>query len=168
MKRYRNITKLDGFEVYRPAAKQIRAVAPAQFKPRDAITRRQKLVGWFCRIIAAAIMVETLFFKFTGAPESVYIFSKMNMEAWWRYGQGIWELIASILLLIPRLGWAGGILTMSAMSAAVLSHFTVLGIAVQGDHGLLFGMGVVTLMCGAIVTFIHRYEIPNYEPIAAY
>jgi hypothetical protein len=117
-----------------------------------------------CRLLAAGIMLETLFFKFTGAPESVYIFSKMNMESWWRYGQGIWELLASVLLLSPRYGWAGGILTLGAMGAAVVSHLTVLGVEIQGDHGLLFGMAVVTLISGFVVTLIHRHSIPAYTP----
>jgi len=89
----------------------------------------------------------------------------MNMEAWWRYGQGVWELVASLLLLMPRLGWAGGILTLGALGAAIVSHLTVLGIEIQGDHGLLFGMAIVTFMCGFIVTFIHRHEIPSYTPM---
>ena len=92
-------------------------------------------------------------------------FSKMNMEAWWRYGQGVWELLASLLLLTPRLGWAGGILTLGAIGAAIVSHLTVLGIEIQGDRGLLFSMAMVTFVCGLIITFIHRHEIPSYTPM---
>src|SRR5206468_8927996 len=111
------------------------------YSPAETLSRAQIVTSWVCRIIAACIMMETLFFKFTGASESVYIFSQMNMEARWRYGygQGVWELIASLLLLTPRLGWAGGILTLGALGAAIVSHLTVLGIEIQGDHGLLFG-----------------------------
>jgi hypothetical protein len=89
----------------------------------------------------------------------------MNMESWRRYGQGVWELLASLLLLTPRFGWAGGILTLGALDAAIASHATVLGIEIQADHGLLFGMAVVTFICGFIVTFIHRNQIPAYAPM---
>ena len=92
----------------------------------------------------------------------------MNMEPWWRYGQGVWELIASLLLLTPRYGWAGGILTIGALGAALVSHLTVLGIEVQGDHGLLFAMAIVTFSCGFIVTFIHRHQILSYTPMTPY
>ncbi len=119
------------------------------------------MVSWTCRAIAAAIMLETLFFKFTGAPESIYIFTKMSMEPWWRYGQGVWELIASVLLLMPRTVWAGGLLTLAAIGAAIVSHLTVLGIEIQGDHGLLFGMAVSTFICAFIVTWLHQSAIPS-------
>jgi hypothetical protein len=134
----------------------------------ETLTRAELLVSWVCRVIAAVIMIETLFFKFTGAPESVYIFSRMNLEPWWRYGQGIWELLASLLLLTPRYAWAGAILTLGAMGAAILSHLTVLGIAIQGDRGLLFGMALVTFACGLVTTYLHRHSIPNYTPLTPY
>lgn len=107
-------------------------------------------------------MTETLFFKFTGAPESVFIFSKMNLESWWRYGQGVWELAACVLLLLPRTAWAGGVLTLGAIGAAIVSHLTVLGIEIQGDGGLLFGMAWTAFLSAVVVTFIHRREIPGY------
>src|ERR1044071_6857526 len=102
----------------------------------------------------------------SGAPESKYIFSKMGTEPWWRWGQGIWELLASIGLLWPRIRWAGGILTTSAMSAAILSHLTWLGFSIQGDHGLLFGMAIVTFVSGFTVMMLHRHSIPNYVSLS--
>ena len=116
----------------------------------------------FPDFIAAVILLQTLFFKFTAAPESVYIFKKMGTEPWMRWVQGVWELLASIGLLWPRLRWAGGILTTGAMAAAILSHVTWLGFSVQADHGLLFGMAVVTFTCGFTVMLMHRDLIPNY------
>lgn len=165
MKQYRNVKRLEDFEVYSPTATALARARTRTYEPAETLTRRERIASWVCRAIAAAIMIETLFFKFTGAPESVYIFSKMGMESWWRYGQGTWELLASVLLLTPRLGWAGGILTLGALGGAIVSHITVLGIEVQGDHGLLFAMAVVTFVCGFIVTFLHRREIPLYAPM---
>jgi putative oxidoreductase len=167
MKSYRNLPQLDEFKPYAPSASALARGRTQVYETTETLTRSERITSWVCRIIAASIMIETLFFKFTGAPESVYIFSKMNMEAWWRYGQGIWELLASLLLLAPRLGWAGGILTLGAIGAAIVSHLTVLGIEIQGDRGLLFGMALVTFVCGFIVTFIHRHEIPFYTPLVS-
>lgn len=168
MRQNRNLPKLEDFEVYSPSAAALARACPRTYEAAETLTHGQITASWICRIIAAAIMIETLFFKFTGAPESVYIFSKMGMESWWRYGQGIWELLASLLLLTPRLGWAGGVLTLGALGGAIVSHITVLGIEVQGDHGLLFAMAVITFVCGFIVTFLHRHEIPSYTPMTPY
>jgi hypothetical protein len=168
MKKYRNVPKLEDFEVYSPSAAALTRARTRTYEPAETLTRGQITLSWICRVIAAAIMIETLFFKFTGAPESVYIFSKMGMESWWRYGQGIWELLASLLLLTRRLGWAGGVLTLGSLGGAIVSHITVLGIEVQGDHGLLFAMAVITFVCAFIVTFIHRKEIPSYAPMTPY
>jgi hypothetical protein len=129
-------------------------------RPRSA----RLAVSWICRILAAGIMLETLFFKFTAAPESVYIFSRLGLEPWWRYGQGVWELAASLLLLTPRFGWAGAILTLGAIGAAILSHIAVLGLEVLGDRGLLFAMALTTFTCAFVVLLLHRREIPAYRP----
>src|SRR5262245_18690661 len=155
MKQYKQTPRLEDFEAYSPSAVQPTRACARRYEPAETLTRGQVTASWICRVVATAIMIETLFFKFTGAPESVYIFGKMGMESWWRYGQGIWEVLASLLLLTPRLGWAGGILTLGALGGAIVSHITVLGIEVQGDHGLLFAMAVITFVCGFIVTFLH-------------
>ncbi len=162
MRQHRNFPKLEDFDVYSPSAATLARSNSRTYDTTVELSHGQTIASWVCRFIAAAIMVETLFFKFTGAPESVYIFSKMNLEPWWRYGQGIWELAASILLLMPRTVWAGGILTLGALGAAIVSHITVLGIEIQGDGGLLFGMAWTAFLSGAVVTFLHRREIPGY------
>jgi len=167
MKQYRNFPKLEDFQAYSPSAAELARGRARTYESAETLTRGQLITSWACRIIAAAIMLETLFFKFTGAPESVYIFSKMNLEAWWRYGQGIWELMAVIFLLLPRTAWFGGILTLGAIGAAIVSHLTVLGIEIQGDHGLLFGMAWTTFLCAAFVTFLHRRWIPGYVSLSA-
>jgi putative oxidoreductase len=159
MKSYRNVPRLEEFKPDMPS----RPVAKRRYEsPPETLTRRQLITSWICRVIAAGIMMETLFFKFTAAPESVYIFSRLGLEPWWRYGQGVWELAASLLLLTPRFVWAGGLLTLGAIGAAIVSHITVLGIEIQGDGGLLFGMAITAFTCAFTVTIIHRYAIPNY------
>jgi hypothetical protein len=118
------------------------------------------VVSWMCRIAAAIILLQTLFFKFTAAPESVYIFTKVGAEPWGRIGSGIVELIAAILLLTPRFVWAGGFLALGVMSGAILSHLTVLGIEVQGDKGLLFFLAIAVFVTSSIALFLHRTQIP--------
>jgi hypothetical protein len=113
-------------------------------------------------------MLETLFFKFSAAPESVYIFSKMGTDPWWRWGQGFWELLAAIFLLAPRFVWLGGILTTGAMAAAILSHLTWLGMSVQGDRGLLFGMAMVTCAGGFTALILHRHSVPFVTPLSSW
>src|SRR5437870_9604341 len=118
------------------------------------------IIAWICRVAAAVILLQTLFFKFTAAPESVYIFTKVGLEPWGRIGSGIVELIAAILLLVPRLTWLGAMIAIGVIGGAIMSHFTVLGIVVMDDNGLLFFLAVATAICSAVVLFINRRTIP--------
>lgn len=114
----------------------------------------KKLPGilyWFVRLVAAAIMLQTLYFKFTGAKESVYIFSSIGMEPWGRIGVGVLELAASVLLLVNATAWLGGALGFGLMAGALLMHLTVLGISVENDGGYLFSLALVTMVCCAVV-----------------
>jgi putative oxidoreductase len=112
------------------------------------------------RIIAAVILLQTLYFKFTAAPESVYIFTKVGAEPYGRIGSGIVELIAAILLLTPRFNWLGSLLALGVMAGAIIGHLTILGIEVQGDKGLLFGLALTVFVATGINLFLHRADIP--------
>jgi uncharacterized membrane protein YphA (DoxX/SURF4 family) len=118
------------------------------------------VVSWVCRIAAALILAQTLFFKFTAAPESVYIFTRVGAEPWGRIGSGVVELIAAVLLLTPSFVWLGALLALGVMTGAILSHLTVLGVEVQGDKGLLFTLAVAVFVASGIVLFLHRTQIP--------
>jgi hypothetical protein len=124
-----------------------------------ASSKSLSILSWILRITAAVILAQTLFFKFTAAPESVYIFDKVGLGAPGRIGSGIAELIAAILLLTP-LCWLGAALALGVMGGAIMSHLTVLGIVVMNDHGLLFGLALTVFLCSAIVLVLHRKEIP--------
>ena len=124
------------------------------------MNRNTTLLFWFARIVAALIMLQTLYFKFTGAKESIEIFTRMGMEPWGRVGTGVVELIASILILIPATVWLGAILSIGVISGAILSHLTILGIEVQGDGGYLFILAVITLICSLIALFLDRKQLP--------
>jgi hypothetical protein len=110
------------------------------------------VASWAAQLLAAAIMGQTLVFKFTASPEPVYIFSTLGVEPWGRLATAVFELVAVVLLLIPRLAVVGAMLGVGLMLGAIGSHLAVLGIVVKDDGGLLFGMAVVTLAaCGTVV-----------------
>jgi len=118
------------------------------------------IVSWTFQVIAAAILAQTLFFKFSGAAESKYIFTTLGVEPWGRIGTGLLELVAVTLLLTPRLAVFGAGLASGLMSGAIFSHLTKLGIVVQDDGGLLFGLAVTVLGSSAVVLWLRRREIP--------
>ncbi|RUT70515.1 DoxX family protein [Flavobacterium cupreum] len=119
------------------------------------------LLNWVLKLTASAILLQTLYFKFTGAPESIYIFSTLGVEPYGRIGSGIAELIVVVLLLIPQTTWLGALGGCGVMTGAVLSHLFVLGIEVQGDSGLLFSLAVVTLLCCLLLLYRNKNIIMN-------
>ncbi len=121
------------------------------------------VVSWVCRIIVAIILFQTLFFKFTGAEESKYIFSTLmgpELEAYGRIGSGVVELIAVVLLLIPGTAWLGALLALGTITGAIMSHLTMLGIVVKDDGGLLFILAITVFVLSAVTLLIHRRDIP--------
>ena len=124
------------------------------------LARNAAIVSWIAQIVAAVILLQTLYFKFTGAPESVYIFSTLGMEPWGRIGSGVVELIASVLLLVPATAGIGAVIAMGTVAGAIFFHLTKLGIAVQGDRGLLFGLAIVVFVCSATVALLRREQLP--------
>ena len=125
-----------------------------------------KVVDWILRIVIAIILLQTLFFKFSGAKESVYIFSTLGAEPWGRIGSGIVELIASILLLVPRTAVYGAILSLGTICGALFAHLTKLGIKLRavGDNGELFALALTVFVLSIIVLVLRRAEIPILGP----
>lgn len=115
-------------------------------------------ISWALQIVAAVILGQTLFFKFSGAEEPVYIFTKLGAEPWGRLGTAVFELIAMILLLTPWQPVLGAGLSVGLMVGALGAHLGPLGIEVKGDHGLLFCLGVVTLLCSVGVIWLRWNE----------
>jgi putative oxidoreductase len=118
-----------------------------------------RAIDWIVRLVAAGVLLQTLFFKFSGAPESVYIFTALGMEPWGRIGSGVAELAASGLLLWTGTAGFGGVLAAGLMAGAIVSHVTKLGIEVQGDGGLLFALACVVLVCSIATVVLHRAEL---------
>jgi uncharacterized membrane protein YphA (DoxX/SURF4 family) len=129
-----------------------------------------KILPWIARIVAAVILLQTLFFKFSGAEESVYIFSKLGAEPWGRIGSGVIELIASILILIPKTTGYGALLGLGVMGGAILSHVFVLGIDVKvnngnGDGGQLFIYALLVFISCLYLVWIYRKSLPVLNKI---
>ena len=131
------------------------------------LSKTQTVVSWFLQLAVAGILLQTLFFKFTGAEESVYIFSTVGrffniagVEPWGRIGSGVVELIAALLLLVPATASIGAVLAMGVMGGAIVSHLIILGIEVKGDGGLLFGLALTVFIGSAIVLILRRSQIP--------
>ncbi len=121
--------------------------------------KTQTILYWTARIVAAIILLQTLFFKFTGARESVELFTKLGVEPWGRIGTGVIELIAAVLILIPATVWFGSLLAVGLMAGAIASHVTVIGI-MRNDGGQLFLYALVVFFCASFSFWKSRGQIP--------
>jgi hypothetical protein len=122
------------------------------------------IISWICRLIAAVIMLQTLYFKFSGAAESVYIFSKVGIEPWGRIGTGIAELIASLLILIPKTTVYGAVMALGIMAGALATHLFILGIEVKGDGGLLFIYALLVFIASIVLIILNRKQLLQLLP----
>lgn len=119
----------------------------------------KRLTSWVFRLLAAAILLQTLYFKFTAAPESVYIFETVGMEPWGRYGSAFIELAAGILLLLPSSAWIGVFMALAVMAGAIISHLTVLGIEVMDDGGTLFILAITVFVSCLVTLYLDRGRV---------
>jgi len=115
---------------------------------------------WLPRLLIAGILGQTLYFKFTGAPEAVALFTKLGVEPWGRLGLGVAEALLTVGVLLPRTYLLAGLGTVGLMSGAVFSHLTVLGIETNGDGGALFFMALVAMASGAAISWSRRRALP--------
>ncbi|WP_309640235.1 DoxX family protein [Flavobacterium sp.] len=122
---------------------------------------KHPIITTIIKLIAVIILLQTLYFKFTGAEESVYIFTTLGAEPYGRIGSGVVELIASILILIPRTTLLGALLGLGTMFGAIVSHLFILGIEVKGDGGELFILALITFLCCAILVYQNKNKIPD-------
>ncbi|WP_318308712.1 DoxX family protein [Flagellimonas crocea] len=125
--------------------------------------KTNKILNAILRIVPAVILLQTLFFKFSAAPESVYIFKTLGLEPWGRIGLGILELVVAILILVPKTTWAGALLGLGIMGGAIFSHLTQLGLVVQNDGGVLFLLAMITFVFCAILLWKHKDQIPYWN-----
>ncbi len=121
-----------------------------------------KISSWLTAIISSVIMLQTLYFKFTAAPESVYIFTQLGLEPFGRIGVGVAELIASILLIIPKSRFIGATMGIGLMLGAVMGHLTKLGIDVMNDGGYLFALCLIVLTSSFICLYLERKQLTSF------
>lgn len=120
--------------------------------------KSKSIISWILRIVAAVILLQTLYFKFTAHPESVILFTKLGVEPWGRIGTGVIELIASALLIIPSTLFIGAAIGVGLMAGAIGSHLTIIGIESHGDGGQLFIMAIIVLVCCVVTLLIHKED----------
>ena len=138
------------------------SIAYSNTAPRDRAVVKALL--WLMRLVVAGILLQTLFFKFTGAAESVFIFETIGAEPYGRIGSGVMELIASVLILAPSTVALGALLAVGLMVGAIVGHLAVLGIEIMGDGGLLFALAVIVLACSAAVLLAYADRLPIVGP----
>lgn len=122
---------------------------------------KKKILIWILKIVASVILLQTLYFKFSGAEESIYIFSALGIEPYGRIGSAIAELIAAILILIPKTTWIGALGGIGIMTGAIVSHVFVLGLVVKDDGGLLFSLAVITFLCCLGLLYFNKNKLSN-------
>lgn len=123
------------------------------------------LLSLLLRLVAAFIMLQTLYFKFTAQPESVYIFTKVGIEPWGRIGTGVAELVASVLMLVPGTIVIGSVMAAGIMLGALATHLFILGLEVQGDGGQLVIYAVIVLVASIALLFIHAEQLTSYRKL---
>lgn len=119
---------------------------------------------WLLRLTVAIILLQTLPFKFGAHPDSVKLFSALGIEPWGRIGTGIFELIAAILILIPKTSVYGALLTVGLMFGAIASHVLVIGINFNEDGGGLFQLALVTLFAAIALLVLSKSDLMKIMP----
>lgn len=122
---------------------------------------KTSILIWIVRVTATIILLQTLYFKFTGAEESIYIFSALGIEPYGRIGSGIVELITCVLILIPGTTLWGALIGAAVMLGAIFSHIFVLGIEVKNDGGLLFTLAIIVFICCLALIYWNKSKISN-------
>ena len=125
-----------------------------------AQSRPAAIASWIMQLIVASILFQTLFFKFTAAEESVFIFRTLGLEPWGRMGTGVVELAACILILTPRTVTLGALLSAAVIAGAIASHLTKLGIVVRNDGGLLFALAWLVFVLSIAILVVRRTQAP--------
>ena len=129
-------------------------------KTSPQLSKGLSIATWLARIIAAVILLQTLYFKFSAHPDSVAIFTAVGQEPWGRIGSAVVELLATVLLFLPGLTAVGGALAVGVMSGAIFFHLTKLGVVVNNDGGSLFPLAVAVWVCSAFVLWLYRKTLP--------
>jgi hypothetical protein len=129
--------------------------------------RKQTIATFVLSLYIAIVFVQSLFFKWTGSEESIFIFSTLRdwsgialFEPFGRYFIGLSELVASVLLFVrPTRIWGAGMALVIITGAIVFHLFTPLGVEIKGDGGLLFALACGVWLSSATILLIHRNDV---------
>lgn len=130
------------------------------------------LVPWSAQVLAAVILAQTLYFKFTYAPETRHIFGPLGGRPAATF-VGLLELACVAQLLVPRTAAFGAVLALALMGGALMTHLTMIGVAVtnpdtgESDGGLLFGLALVVALCALVVLAFRWRDLPLVGRFAA-
>ena len=164
------VEKLERFGAYNSTAAESGEAPQREVEDAKTFSSRQQIISWVCGLIAAGIMVEMLFYKFTGSDESIFIFSTLRewsgiglFEPFGRWAVGFSELVSSILLFAPRTRIFGAGIAMGIISGAIFFHlFTPLGVEIMGDGGLLFTMACGVWIASAVILWLQRDDVLRF------
>ncbi|NOT39424.1 MAG: hypothetical protein HOP13_02925 [Alphaproteobacteria bacterium] len=128
--------------------------------------RARTIATFVLSLYVAFVFVQSLFFKWTGSEESVFIFATLRdwsgiglFEPFGRFFIGLCELAASILLFVPRARIWGAGMALAIITGAIFFHlFTPLGVEIKGDGGLLFALACGVWLASAAILLIQRRE----------
>ena len=119
------------------------------------------MISWVLRLTVSAILLQTLYYKFTAHPDSVHIFSALVVEPWGIIGHGIVELITSVLILIPKTKMIGMVNSLGIILGAIFSHILVLGFNVSNDGGKLFTLAIIVFIASGSFLILHQNELKS-------
>jgi hypothetical protein len=133
--------------------------------PSCPASAHARIIPWVGQILTAGILAQTLFFKFTYAPETQVIFAERGGRPA-ATAVGLAELFCVVLLLIPRTAGLGAASSLTVISGAIFTHLTSLGIRIkdpstgEGDGGLLFGLALAVAVSSLVVLYYRWRQLP--------
>jgi hypothetical protein len=129
------------------------------------LTTGKLAASWAAQVGVALILAQTLYFKFTYAPETQVIFGPRGGRPA-ATAVGLAELLCVVLLLVPRTAALGALLALLVIGGAIFTHLTSLGVQVidpatgQGDGGLLFVLALLVAAGSVVVLALRWPELP--------
>jgi len=123
-------------------------------------------IRWILALILAGMFLFMASFKFmpeiTGEANPVFPLIAKNtgialIEPYMRWLTGVMEVLAALLLIMPRTRMLGGLLALCIMVGALGSHLTpVLGIDVPGQGPTIFYMAIGMMVLTVLVLILSK------------
>lgn len=129
--------------------------------------RIHRLLTWPAAIYIAGIFLWYEQYKLTGNQGSVDLFTTITdwlyldgYEKPFRLSVAIAEIIASVLVVLPRTRMYGALLSLGIISGAIFFHVvSPLGIDPYQDGGTLFKEACAVWLCAGFILLSYRAEL---------